>query len=72
MVNYHRRALEHERWSYNTSVGAIEGDRAVSNRHSALKARMLRDPEVREAYEAMAAEFDVARELDPRRVPVPD
>ncbi len=35
----------------------------MSNRHSALKARMLRDPEVRQAYEAMAAEFDVAREL---------
>ncbi len=35
----------------------------MSKRYRTLKTRMLRDPEVREAYEEMAAEFDLAREL---------
>ena len=35
----------------------------MSKRYQTLKTRMLSDPEVREAYEEMAAEFDLAREL---------
>jgi DNA-binding XRE family transcriptional regulator len=31
--------------------------------HKALMARLLRNPKVRKAYEAMAPEFEIAREL---------
>ena len=31
--------------------------------HKALKARLLRNPEVRKAYDAMAPEFEIAREM---------
>ncbi len=35
----------------------------MSDRYKALNSKMLSDPEVREAYEAMAPEFELAREL---------
>jgi ribosome-binding protein aMBF1 (putative translation factor) len=31
--------------------------------HKALKARLLRNPQVRKSYDAMALEFEIAREL---------
>ena len=40
----------------------------MSQRSEALKRKMLSDPEVREAYDAMADEFDLARELIAARV----
>ena len=35
----------------------------MSDRYKALKSKMLSDPEVREAYDAMSPEFELAREL---------
>ncbi len=40
----------------------------MSKRFEALKKKMLSDPEIREAYDAMADEFDLARELIAARV----
>ncbi len=40
----------------------------MSQRFEALKKKMLSHPEVREAYDAMADEFDLARELIAARV----
>ncbi len=40
----------------------------MNERFNAMKDKMLSDPEVREAYDAMAGEFDLARELIAARV----
>ncbi len=40
----------------------------MSERFEAMKDKMLSDPEVREAYDAMAGEFALARELIAARV----
>lgn len=40
----------------------------MSDRYRTLKKRMLSDPQVRHAYEAMGPEFDLARELIAARV----
>ena len=40
----------------------------MSDRYEAMKNKMLSDPAVRDAYDQMAAEFDLARELIAARV----
>ena len=44
------------------------GGKAVSERFNAMKDKMLSDPEVRDAYDAMSGEFDLAREFIAARV----
>src|SRR6266849_4397279 len=45
-----------------------EGDRFVTKRLQTIKKKMLADREVRGAYDALADEFDLARELIAARV----